>query len=92
MADGRVSLYLDYYVDKQRVVECLGMYLVPEVDRKSKKINQATLEAVEMIKANKTIMMVQEKAGIARSQDNFIEYFDSYAKRQLQAVSFSCAN
>lgn len=50
---GNKSIYLDCYSNGKRSYEFLKLYLVPEVDDKSKKANEKTMKLAESIKAQR---------------------------------------
>ena len=53
LSNGNVSLYLDVYSNGVRVYEFLKLYLVPEIDKKSKLQNKETLHEAELFKIQK---------------------------------------
>src|SRR5574344_283354 len=50
---GNKTIYLDCYSDGKRSYEFLKLYLVPEVDNKSKMANEKTMKLAESIKAQR---------------------------------------
>ena len=62
--NGGQSLYLDFTVDGVRTRKFLKMYLVPEKTKVDKIQNQETLKAAAAIKARRTVMLQDNKAGI----------------------------
>ncbi len=50
---GNKTIYLDCYSDGKRSYEFLKLYLVPEVDNKSKMTNEKTMKLAESIKAQR---------------------------------------
>lgn len=55
LANGNLSLYLDIYSGGRRSYEFLKMYLVPETDGDSRKLNRATMNAANAVKARRII-------------------------------------
>lgn len=62
--NGVRSVYFDIYSEGKRSYEFLKLYLVPEVDAESRKKNASTMQAVNAIKAQRVLDMMNEKAGI----------------------------
>ena len=59
MKDGRRSIYLDCYRNGHRSYEYLKLYLVPETDDKSLRLNEAAMRKAETA-------MQEEIAGIEK--------------------------
>ena len=68
LADGSQSIYLDKYVKGNRSYEFLRLYLVPEVDEESRRQNENTLKAANIIKARRIIEQVNDQAGMANEE------------------------
>ena len=84
LADGSHSIYLDYYVNGRRSYEFLKLYLVPEVDSASRLINRHILQAANMIKAKRVIMLVNERAGISNSTINSTMRLSDYIEQHMR--------
>ena len=84
LADGSHSIYLDYYVNGRRSYEFLKLYLVPEVDSASRLINRHILQAANMIKARRVIMLVNERAGISNSTINSTMRLSDYIEQHMR--------
>ena len=84
LADGSHSIYLDYYVNGRREYEFLKLYLVPEVDSVSRLINRHILQAANMIKARRVIMLVNERAGISNSTINSTMRLSDYIEQHMR--------
>ncbi len=84
LADGSHSIYLDYYVNGRREYEFLKLYLVPEVDSASRLINRHILQAANMIKARRVIMLVNERAGISNSTINSTMLLSDYIEQHMR--------
>ena len=84
LADGSHSIYLDYYVNGRREYEFLKLYLVPEVDSASRLINRHILQAANMIKARRVIMLVNERAGISNSTINSTMRLSDYIEQHMR--------
>lgn len=67
LKNGNLSVYLDTYLDGVRRYEFLKLYLIPETTPEAKRMNAATLKAVNTIKAQRVIDIVNGKAGITNS-------------------------
>jgi hypothetical protein len=55
LANGNLSLYLDFYRDGKRDYEFLKLYLVPEKTKADKILNEETLRTANAIKAQKIV-------------------------------------
>lgn len=62
--NGIEALFLDIAQNGQRKMEYLKLYLVPETTPQAKKQNAATLKTANAIKAQRTIEVMNQKAGI----------------------------
>lgn len=89
LSDGSHSIYLDYYVNGRRSYEFLKLYLVPEVDSASKMINHHILQAANMIKAKRVIMLVNERAGISNSTINSTMLLSDYLEQHMRESSLT---
>ena len=78
LADGRVSLYLDQYVNGQRQYEFLRLYL-----GKDRAANKETLKLADGIRATKEVESQHSEHGFIPSfkrRMNFVEYFEKQAQ------------
>lgn len=89
LADGSQSIYLDYYVNGRRSYEFLKLYLVPEGDPASKLINHHIMQAANMIKAKRVIMLVNERAGISNSILNSTMRLSDYLEQHMRESSLT---
>ena len=89
LTDGSRSIYLDYYNNGRRSYEFLKLYLVPEVDSASKMINHHILQAANVIKAKRVIMLVNERAGISNSAINSAMFLKDYLEQHMRDSSLS---
>ena len=67
LANGNQSIYLDCYKDGKREYEFLKLYLIPETTPFDKKQNEATINAVNAIKAQRIIELANGEAGIKKT-------------------------
>lgn len=77
LADGRISLYLDIYHDRQRSYEFLNLYL-----EKNNPNNRATRQLAEKIRSRRELDVDTEAHGFApkqRRKENFLAYFTKLA-------------
>lgn len=63
LKNGNRSIYLDTYIDGQRVYEFLKLYLIPEHNKYDKEINRQTLQLANSIKAKKIIEIQNNEFG-----------------------------
>ncbi|MDE6648303.1 MAG: site-specific integrase [Muribaculaceae bacterium] len=91
LANGNLSLYLDYYHDGKREYEFLKLYLIPEVTTEDKVANANTLNAANAIKARRLANIADNKAGINISADGLqlSDWIDSIVSRKRNKVSES---
>ena len=83
LAQGRKSLYLDYYVEGTRThkYEFLKLYLIPERTKADRLQNANTMQAAKAIQAQRLIERANGKAGIEKSTLHNIllsDYLDHY--------------
>ncbi len=91
LANGNVSLYLDYYRDGVRSKEYLKLYLIPKKDAASKVQNEETLRTANAIKAQRVVALQNNEHGFSnsgqRAKINFIDYLEQQAVRYEAAGS-----
>lgn len=61
---GNQSIYLDIYRNGFRKKEYLKMYLIPEHTKEDRRLNQITMQAVNAIKAERMLKILNDEAGI----------------------------
>lgn len=64
LSNGSYSIYLDTYVNGQRTYEFLKLYLVPELTETDRQVNEGTLQAALVLKAQRTIDLVMGRTGV----------------------------
>lgn len=64
LANGNQSIYFDIYRNGKRTYEFLKFYLIPETSLQAKQQNVATMQTVEIMKAQRIIDLQNEEAGI----------------------------
>lgn len=64
LAGGMRSLYLDCYHDGKRSYEFLRLYLVPDVDKESRRRNEETMRLATAIKAKRVLELQTRRAGL----------------------------
>ena len=90
LANGNVSLYLDYYKDGRREYEFLKLYLIPEKTPFDRLHNQQTLNAANAIKAERTGAIIASEAGLKRvgqSKMLLLDWMQHCADRAEQRAS-----
>jgi integrase len=78
LSDGRLSIYLDYYINGQRQYEFLKLYL-----GKDKTENKDTQKLANSIRAKREIEIQNSEHGFIpafKKRLNFVEYFEKQAK------------
>lgn len=85
LADGKISLYLDVYLNGNRSYEFLKMYLVPEHTRADKEKNRETLRLADAVRAKRIVELRNGEYGF-KGQDgsdvNFWEYYDALVEKR----------
>lgn len=64
LTNGNYSIYLDTYVNGRRTYEFLKLYLIPEQSEGDRLVNEETLYAANVLKAQRTIDLVMGKSGV----------------------------
>jgi site-specific recombinase XerD len=80
IANGRLSIYLDYVHDGLRESEWLKMYLVVENGVHDKVLNAQTMEVVEKIRAKRLLEVQTKRFGFktaSQGNRNFVDYVQS---------------
>lgn len=95
MKTGRVSLYLDVYINGKRTYEYLHLYLIPEHNRQDKETNKTTLRLAEDICAKRLVELRNNEYGFKTAKNNtlFFDYFKSILNEKsgkTKAVWQSC--
>lgn len=94
LANGNLSLYLDFYRDGKREYEFLKLYLVPEKTKADKILNEETLRTANAIKAQKIVALQNEEHGFTvnvKAKANFIDYMEAQAESYEQRGSAAYA-
>ena len=76
LANGNVSLYLDYYKDGHREYEFLKLYLVPAKTALERLQNAETIRAANVIKAERTTELIANQAGLKQMKQSKILLID----------------
>lgn len=76
LANGNLSLYLDFYRDGKRGYEFLKLYLVPEKTKADKILNEETLRTANAIKAQKIVSLQNEEYGFTASNKSKVKFID----------------
>lgn len=94
LANGNLSLYLDFYRDGKREYEFLKLYLVPEKTKADKIKNEETLRTANAIKAQKIVALQNEEHGFTvsgKSKIKFIDFMVVQAKNYEERGSYAYA-
>lgn len=94
LANGSLSLYLDFYRDGKREYEFLKLYLVPEKTKADRVLNEETLRTANAIKAQKIVALQNEEHGFmvsVKAKANFIDYMEGQAESYDQRGSAAYA-
>jgi len=99
LANGNLSLYLDFYRDGKRGYEFLKLYLVPEKTKADKILNEETLRTANAIKAQKIVSLQNEEYGFTASNKSKVKFIDfmvaqaeNYEERGSYAYAQSIRN
>lgn len=90
LANGNVSLYLDYYKNGRREYEFLKLYLIPEKTPFDKLHNTETLNAANAIKAERTGAIIANEAGlkhVGQSKMLLLDWMQHCADRAEQRTT-----
>lgn len=87
LTNGNKSAYLDIYMEGRRKYEFLKLYLVPEVDAKSKEANANTLQAVRAIQAQRILDITNRKAGIDKDYGKLllVDWLKQFKEMRLKS-------
>ena len=94
LANGNLSLYLDFYRDGKREYEFLKLYLVPEKTKADKILNDETLRTANAIKAQKIVALQNEEHGFTvsnKSKVRFIDFMVTQAESYEEKGSYAYA-
>lgn len=94
LANGNLSLYLDFYRDGKREYEFLKLYLVPEKTKADKILNDETLRTANAIKAQKIVALQNEEHGFtvsSKSKIKFIDFMVAQAENYEERGSYAYA-
>ena len=89
---GRISLYLDIYLNGKRSYEYLKLYLVPEISRQDRQKNTETLQLAETIKAKRLVELRNNEFGFKTSlkkDSSFYDYYITMCKERFRGKSTS---
>lgn len=96
MSNGRKSLFLDIYYKGERKVKYLKLYLVPETDYESRRMNAETLSQANAIKEEMLHDLTNKAAGIKdnshKAKMAFCEWMRIYAEETAKHCSESSKN
>lgn len=84
-SSGKVSLYLDIYVNGKRSYEYLKLYLVPERSREDKERNKQTLCLAEAIRSKRVVELQNHRFGFENDfspQTNLFDYIETLMERR----------
>lgn len=82
---GRISLYLDVYVNGHRSYEYLKLYLIPEHGREDKERNKQTLCLAEAIRSKRVVELQNHRFGFENEftpELNLFDYIDTLMERR----------
>lgn len=99
LANGKLSLYLDFYYDGVREFEFLKLYLVAKPkDKQERQSNTAVLELAQRIKAKRTEELLTGALNLsskAQGAVDFVQYWQAYIEQYTKAdhrVLSACLN
>lgn len=84
-SSGKISLYLDIYVNGKRSYEYLKLYLVPERSREDKERNKQTLCLAEAIRSKRVVELQNHRFGFENDfspQTNLFDYIETLMERR----------
>lgn len=82
---GKVSLYLDIYIDGRRSYEYLNLYLIPEKTRADKEKNKETMRLADAIRAKRVVEFQNGRWGFEQGyklDTNFLAYYRSLCDKR----------
>ncbi len=88
LANGNISLYLDFYVNGRRSYEFLKLYLVPERTRDDRERNRQTLQLANSVKARRLVDVQNRRFGFesdAARETLFFDYFAAVANEARES-------
>lgn len=85
---GRISLYLDIYLNGKRSYEYLKLYLVPEMSRQDRQKNTETLQLAEAIRAKRLVELRNNEFGFKtpfKEDSSFYDYYIAMCKKHFKS-------
>lgn len=73
---GKVSLYLDIYLNGKRSYEYLKLYLIPEHSREDKEKNRQTLQLAEAVRSKRVVDLYNKRFGFEKGYSTDTNLFD----------------
>ena len=86
---GRVSLYLDIYLNGRRSYEYLHLYLVPETSREDRRKNRETLQMAEAVRAKRVVQLRDKEFGFKQAfaeETRFFDYYEEMLRKRFKGV------
>lgn len=90
LVDGKISLYLDIYINGKRKYEYLRLYLVPEETRQDKQKNKETLLLAKSVYAKRLVEVQQGRFGFencTRQKIYLADYLELFCNSQCKEKS-----
>ena len=84
LKNGSRSIYLDFYEDGKRWNEYLNLYLVPEIEHNSKRLNEATMNLATKARAERLLGKESGETELIKTplmSDWLVGYLDRLSKR-----------